>query len=118
MHVRRWFGSALVVALLASCGGPGGSVEECIGSYSGTYAGDASGTISATLDRDRELEVSLVSSDGDETTADFTVTSSNTLSRDRGRLDLSGTFDEGACAISGDWTLSNESGTYSLEKVE
>jgi hypothetical protein len=101
----------------AGCGGPGGDVAGCAGSYTGTFTGDKSGPVSAVLNPSGGFAVTF-KIDSNEQMAMATVTSTGAIVSPAGFMRVNGTMKLEDCSTTGSWmSLLYGSGTFTLEDL-
>jgi hypothetical protein len=111
-HRLSW----LLIAGATSCGGIGGSVEQCVGGYSGNYEGSTQGLASAVLGFDAKLQVTFIMEG--ERLVNVSVAESGEMTGAQNGITVSGTLDVEECKVSGSWNrASGESGMFTLDKV-
>lgn len=103
--------------ILAACGSAGGgTVEGCLGGYSGPFSGSEQGNVTGTLRPRGIFLTTFVTSAGAFHTVTATVTDSGSLASSGSRMVVSGSFDLEACTGAGDWTRGSLAGMFSLTK--
>ncbi len=108
----------LCAPFVIACGVAGdGTVEGCMGSYSGPFSGGEEGIVSATYRQGGILKTTFVRTNPREIHAvTATVTDSGALSSSGGAFVMSGMFDLDECTATGTWNGASGTGMFSLSK--
>ena len=105
----------LLGSILLACS-VGGSLEECVGTFSGTYTGESEGWVTATMDFERTLNMAFADGANERKIRPMLMETGH-FDLSTGPFQVQGRFDFQTCTATGTWATGTGdlTGTFMIE---